>query len=136
MNQIGADARRGVQDGNDLNTGLQKLIADDYADIACTNHQYPIAGPDPVDVHQSLDCAGTVDARQIVVGEGQGFFKGAGGANNGFGFDFEIFPLVFQDGDHVVLVEAHSGGVQQDLYLIAVFFQFLQQNPRNVHAPM
>ena len=106
------------------------------ADVARAHHQNPVAGTNPVDVHQGLDRAGPVDAGQVVVGEGQGLFKGAGGADDGLGFDLEILLLVLQDRDHVVLVEANGGAVEQELDPVAVFLQLFQQDPGDIHAPV
>ena len=136
MDEIGPDPGRGVQDRHHLDAGLQELIAHDDADVAGAHHQYPIAGTDAVHVHQRLHGAGAVDAGEIVVGEGQELFKGAGGADDGPGPDLEIVLLVLQHGDHVVLVEANSGGVEQDLDPIPVGFDLLEKDVGDVHAPM
>ena len=136
MHQIGADARRRVKHGHDLDPGLHELIADDYADVARADHQHALAGLDAVDVHQRLDGARAVDAGQIGVGEGQGFFVSAGGADDGLCPDLAVFLLVLQDGDHVVLIEAHGGGVEQELDFVAEFREPFQQNTRNIHAPV
>src|SRR5664280_3180967 len=94
MDEIPANARRTLNDRDDLYAGLHQLVADDEADVARADHQDLVARLDTVNVHQRLCSSCPEDARHVVVLEHQHLLGCACGDNNLAGVEEDRMVLV------------------------------------------
>lgn len=86
MHPVAAYFRHRFDNCGDFYLRLAQLIAYNKTNIACSDHQYFFTWDNTVNIHQCLHCAGSVYAREVVIGERNQSFLRSGGDNGFFGF--------------------------------------------------
>ena len=81
MDSIAPDARQALDDGDHVRPGLHKLVGDNEAHVARSDHQYTAPRQDPMDVDERLSRPGAHHPRQRPAGKGQSILRSARGQN-------------------------------------------------------
>lgn len=66
MNMIPADCRCRFDNPINHDARLEKLVRDNETDVPSTDHKHAFTGFHPVDIHQCLNRARTVDTREVI----------------------------------------------------------------------
>jgi len=136
MNPVTADLRHEFDDSSHVDSRLHELVADDEADVARSDHENPLARRDSVDVHERLDRTRAVDARKVVLREGDETFHGPRGHDDAIRLDPEVVLLSSAEADHsVLLVVTQHRGVDVDVDALLEAFQLLEKELSDLVAP-
>ena len=87
---VAAALGQGLHQADDLDPGLQGVVAGDQADVAAADDEEPSGRADQIAVDQGLEGAGAVDAGQGVALEGQRFLARPGGDQQDLGRDQDV----------------------------------------------
>ncbi len=102
-----------LAEADDVDAGLQRVVARDQADVAAADDEQPLGRPHEVAVDERLERAGAVDARQRVAGEDQRLLAGACGDEQDVG-PHDVVAVVAEDADAAVREDREDGAVQPD----------------------